>query len=281
MSEKFTVTPMSETLELKPGETYEGYILISNPEDSEGDFDFQVEVAPYGVTGNDYKADLTTSSARTLLAEWVKVTNATGVVKPNEKVRVEYTITVPEDAAGGGQYAALVVSKNSHGEVENANIGVSNVYGMASILYARIDGEINRAGEVMENSIPGFTTSLPVSSSVMLKNDGNVHEDANIYISIKNMLNGETIYPKEGQSGGITEEILPGTTRYLAQSIQDISPLGIYEVKQTIQYLDHEDVATQVLIACPIWFMFLVFVTVCSIISFIISRIIKRKKSKE
>ena len=281
MSEKFTVAPMSQTLELKPGETYEGYILVSNPEDSGVDFDFQVEVAPYGVTGNDYKADLTTSSARTLLAEWVKVTNATGIVKPNEKVRVEYTITVPEDAAGGGQYAALVVSQNTHGEVEHANIGVSNVFGMASVLYAKVDGEINHSGEVMENSIPGFTTSLPVSSSVMLKNDGNVHEDADIYISIKNVLNGEMVYPKDGQSGGVTEEILPGTTRYLTQSIQDISPLGIYEVKQTISYLDHEDVTTQVLIACPIWFMFLVFVTVCSIISFIISRIIKRKKSKE
>ena len=43
MSEKFTVTPMSNTLNLKAGETYEGYILISNPENSEGDFDYLVE----------------------------------------------------------------------------------------------------------------------------------------------------------------------------------------------------------------------------------------------
>ena len=281
MSEKFTVTPMSNTLNLKAGETYEGYILISNPENSEGDFDYLVEVAPYGVTNNNYDADLTTASGRTLLAEWVKISNATGIIKPNEKVRVEYTITVPEDAAGGGQYAALVVSKNTHGEVVNANIGVSNVFGMASILYATIDGEIDRSSEVLENSIPGFTTNLPVVSSIMLKNDGNIHEEANIYISIKNVLNGEKVYPKEGSTGGIQEEILPGTTRYLTESIQDISPLGIYEVTQTVQYLDQDHITTQILIACPIWFMFLAFVTVCSILSFIVSRIIKHKKSKE
>ena len=280
MSEKFTVTPMSNTLELKAGETYEGYILISNPEDSDSDFEFQVEVAPYGVIGNDYTADLTTSSARTKLAEWTKINNPTGTVSPNEKVRVEYTITVPEDAAGGGQYAALVVSKNSHGIISDSTVGIENVFGMASILYAKIDGEIDRAGEVLENSVPGFTTTIPVSSSVMLKNDGNVHEEANIYLSIKNVLNGEIVYPKEGSSGGIQEEIMPGTTRYLAQSIQDISPLGIYEVTQTINYLDNENITTQVIIACPIWFIFLVFVTVCSIISFIISSIINRKKSK-
>ncbi len=280
MSEKFTVTPTSNTIDLKPGETHEGYIMVSNPQDSKEDFDYSVEVSPYGVVGNDYKADLTTSSARTMLAQWVTIKNPTGTVKPNEKVRVEYTITVPEDAAGGGQYAALVVSKNSNTEVTDANIGVNNVFGIASVLYAKIDGEINRSGDVLENSIPGFTTNLPVASSVMLKNDGNVHEDADIYLSIKNVLNGETVYPKDGQSGGITEEIMPGTTRYLTQNIQNISPLGIYEVKQTVQYLDSEHVTTQILVACPIWFMFLVFVTVCSIAAFIVSCILKHKHRK-
>ena len=115
----------------------------------------------------------------------------------------------------------------------------------------------------------------------MVNNNGNSHEPANIYLEIKNVLNGEIIYPKEGDSGGITEEIMPGTTRYLQKNIQDISPLGIYEVTQTVDYLDNTNVTSHIMVACPIWFMFLVFVTICSIISFIISRILKRKKSKE
>ena len=34
MSSAFTVTPMSNILELKPGETYEGYLLVACPDNS-------------------------------------------------------------------------------------------------------------------------------------------------------------------------------------------------------------------------------------------------------
>ena len=280
MENAFTVTPMSNAIELKPGETYEGDILISNPENSKTDFDYKVEVMPYGVIGNDYNADFTSSSKNTEMVNWVKVVNPTGSIAPNDKTHIKYTITVPADAAGGGQYAALVIGKNDGGTISDG-IGVQNVYSIASLIFAQIDGEIVHGGEVIENSIPGFVTELPAVASVMIKNDGNVHEPANVYLTIKNVFNGQTVYPKEGDSGGINEEIMPGTTRYMTKNIQDISPLGIYEITQTIDYLGEKHVTTQTMIACPIWFLFLLFVTICSIISFIISRIIKRKKSKE
>lgn len=280
MDNAFTVMPMSNAIELKPGEVYQGSILISNPEDTKTDFEYKVDVMPYGVIGNEYQADFTANTPNTEMANWIKVDNPTGTVAPNDKVHINYTITVPKDAAGGGQYAALLISKNDDSLV-NEGVGVQNIYSIASLIYAEIDGEINHEGEVLENSIPGFVTGLPTNSNVMLKNDGNVHEPANIYLQIKNVLNGEIVYPKEGNTGGIQEEILPGTTRYLTTSIQDISPLGIYEITQTIDYLGESNVTTQIMVACPIWFMFLVFVTVCSIISFIVSRIIKRKKTKE
>lgn len=281
MSSAFTVTPMSNVLELKPGETYEGFLLVACPDDSKDDFSYHVEVSPYSVIGKEYNADLTTISNSTAITNWIKISNPTGTIKPNESVRVKYTISVPEDAPGGGQYAALVVNKGIDGSNTSESIGINNVFGIASVVYARIDGEINHSGEVLENTIPGFTTNLPAVSNVMIKNDGNVHELADIYLKIKNVFNGETVYPKEGSSGGIEEVVMPGTTRYLQQNIKDISPLGIYEITQTIDYMGQSNVVTQTMVVCPIWFMFLVFVTVCSIISYIISRVLKRKKSKE
>lgn len=280
MDNAFTVTPMSNAIELKPGDVYQGDILISNPQDSKSNFDFKVEVMPYGVIGNEYNADFTSSAKNTEIVNWIKVENSTGSIPPNDKVHINYSITVPTDAPGGGQYAALVISKNDNGLVSEG-VGVQNIYSIASLIYAKIDGEIIRDGEVLENSFPGFVTGFPTTTNIMVNNNGNSHEPANIYLEIKNVLNGEIIYPKEGDSGGITEEIMPGTTRYLQKNIQDISPLGIYEVTQTVDYLDNTNVTSHIMVACPIWFMFLVFVTICSIISFIISRILKRKKSKE
>ncbi len=280
MGSSFTVTPMSNAIELKPGETYEGDILISVPEASTSDFDYKVEVMPYGVIGNEYNADFTSSSKNTEMVNWIKVANPTGTIAPNGKTHIKYTITVPSDAAGGGQYAALLIGKND-GEPISEGFGVQNVYSIASLIYAKIDGEIIHEGEVLENSIPGFVTGFPATASVMLKNEGNVHESANVYLKIKNVFNGQTVYPKEGDSGGVNEEIMPGTTRYMTKNIQDISPLGIYEVTQTIDYLGTQHVVTQTMIACPIWFMFLLLVTISSIIAFIISRFRKHKKTKE
>lgn len=280
MNDSFTVTPMSNAIELKPGETYEGDILVSVPEASTSDFNYKVEVKPYGVIGNDYNADFISSSKNTDMVNWIKVANPTGTIAPNGKTHIKYTITVPSDAAGGGQYAALLIGKND-GESFSEGFGVQNVYSMASLIFAQIDGEIIHEGEVLENFVPGFVTGFPATASVMIKNDGNVHEPANVYLKIKNVFNGETVYPKEGDSGGVNEEIMPGTTRYLTKNIQDISPLGIYEVTQTIDYLGNRHITTQTMIACPVWFMFLLFVTICSIITFIISRVLKRKKTKE
>lgn len=280
MDSAFTVTPMSNAIELKPGETYEGDILISNPEDAKADFDYKVEVMPYGVVGTGYNADFTTSSINTQMVNWINIFNPTGTIAPNGKNHVKYTITVPKDAAGGGQYAALVIGKNDGGSVSEG-IGVHNIYSMASLIFAQIDGEIIHTGEILDQSVPGFVIGFPATTSVTLKNDGNVHESADVYLKIVNVLNGQTVYPKEGDSGGISENIMPGTTRYMTKNIQDISPLGIYEVTQTINYLGNQHITTQTMIACPIWFLILFSVTICSIIGFIISRVVKHKKSKE
>ena len=279
MDGAFTVTPMSNAIELKPGDVYEGDILVSNPQDSKSDFDYKVEIMPYGVIGNNYDADFASLTQNTEIVNWISVKNPTGTIAPNGKVHIEYTITVPIDAPGGGQYAAIQIGKDIKEEMTES-FGVQNVYSIASLIYAKIDGEIIRDGEIIQNSFPGFVTGLPANTEVMLKNGGNSHEPANIYLKIKNVLTGEVVYPKNGESGGINEEIMPGTTRFFQKSIQDISPLGVYEVTQTVKYLGESNVSSHLMFVCPIWFMLLVFVTVCSIIALIVSRILKRKKGK-
>ena len=193
MNDSFTVTPMSNAIELKPGETYEGDILVSVPEASTSDFNYKVEVKPYGVIGNDYNADFISSSKNTDMVNWIKIANPTGTIAPNGKTHIKYTITVPSDAAGGGQYAALLIGKND-GESFSEGFGVQNVYSMASLIFAQIDGEIIHEGEVLENFVPGFVTGFPAAASVMIKNDGNVHEPANVYLKIKNVFNGVSNY---------------------------------------------------------------------------------------
>ena len=51
-SNAFVVSPMSKTVELKPGDKYEDYLLVTNPQDATKDFHYKISVAPYGIVGD-------------------------------------------------------------------------------------------------------------------------------------------------------------------------------------------------------------------------------------
>ena len=89
MNNTFTLLPMSQRFLLMPGKVTEGSIKIVNPADATEDFSYKVTVTPYGVVGEDYKADLETDSTRTAIAKWIEIEEPTGKIKPNESKEVK------------------------------------------------------------------------------------------------------------------------------------------------------------------------------------------------
>lgn len=261
----FTVTPMSQKIELEAGQVYEGSIVVANPANAANDFHYKVEVSPYGVIGEDYLMDLSNQSEYSQIANWIEIDEPTGTLKPNETRDIYFTITVPENAPSGGQYAALMVSSENN-NTASSGLAINNVFEMASVIYAKIAGETVRAGEVSSFSIPGFVTGMPITTGVTITNDGNSHETAKIALEIKSFFAASPLYPTPEDDGIISELILPNTTRYITRDIDGISSLGIYEVKETVNYLGQNTTFTQTVVSCPIWFMALVFVTVMAVI---------------
>lgn len=265
----FMVTPMSQRVALDAGAAYEGYIVIANPADATEDFHYKVVASPYNVLDEQYTADFLTRSDHSQIVDWITVENPTGILKPNETTKVHYKINVPSTAPAGGQYAAFVVSSNI-GEISTNSVSINNIFEMASILYAEVDGDIVHKGEILGTDIPGFVTVTPIVASVAVRNDGNVHEAAQISLEVRNHFSAERIYPAADESGTIEETILPGTTRYVTRDISNISPLGIYDVVQTVSFMGNSETMHQVIVVCPIWFMALTFVTIISVIVAII-----------
>lgn len=276
----FTVTPMSHNVNLKAGDTYEGTLTVANPANASQDFYYKVEVSPYAVVGDDYRADFGTVSTRSEIAKWIKIDEPTGVLKPNETRKVKFTINVPETAPAGGQYAALMVSSNNE-EAADDGVSINSVFEMASIIYAQIEGETIRDGEMKEISIPGFVTTVPIKVGAMLTNNGNSHEVARIALEVKSFFSAQPIYPQPGEDGIINEVIMPDTSRYVTRDITGISPLGVYEVTQTINYLGENYQVKQTVIACPIWFMALVLFTLTAIAIAIVARVKKRRVNRK
>lgn len=276
----FTVLPMSQRFALTPGGSVRGKITIVNPADATEDFHYQVSVTPYGVTDEDYTADLTTDSNRTMIAKWIKIDEPTGAIKPNESKEITFTINVPNDAPGGGQYATIAVSSDEQ-TTKDDGVAVHNVFEMASVVYGMVAGETMHEGEILENNVPGFVVNNPVTLSALISNGGNVHEDASVVITVSNFFTGQVILPTEEDDGQYSELIMPETTKHIEREISGMPALGVMKVSQTIYYQGEVSAVEKNVIICPIWFLILLVATIAAIVVTIVMIVKKHRHGKK
>ena len=281
MKNAFTVSPMSQKITLKPGETYHGFIKVANPAAATEDFYYKVELYPYFITGDDYETDFETMSDWSRIVEWTTIENPTGVLKPNGVEKIYFTIDVPYNVPGGGQYMMLGVSSDNPFEAEEGSFSVQNIYEMASLVYADVEGEINHSGRILENEIPSFVTTDKPYVLTKINNTGNVHETAVVAITVKNNFTGETIMPKEGEDNSFESVIMPESTRTLKREITNLPPLGVFEVTENVSYMGEEMVTSTAVVLCPVWFIILVLFTIISIIELLFYGRYKRRKKLE
>ena len=275
----FTLTPMSQKINLVAGQVYNGYITVVNPYESMDELIYKVEVAPYSIKDENYVADFLSDSDRSLIVDWITVENPTGTLLPGEKAKVKYSIQVPEGAPAGGQYAAFMVS-SCNDETADDGIMIKSILEMASILYAGVDGEYVRKGEIAGIEMPGFVVKTPIGINSLFKNEGNVHETAKISFEVRNAILGDLVYPKTKGEGVYEEIIMPQSTRYVTYEINEVPSLGIYNVSQTIEYMGETYTANQMVVACPIWFMALLIVTIIVSIASIVFSTRRRRLKK-
>lgn len=278
-SNVFSIMPMNQRFLLTPGETYEGTVTVVNPADAVADFSYKAEVTPYSVLGAEYAADLATMKDQSEIVKWITIENPTGVIKPNEVADIKFKITVPESAAGGGQYATIVVGSDKEVQATES-VTVSNVFEMASIIYATVEGSIDHVGQITGHHVPVFVLQGPVEVSNSFLNDGNTHEDVSIVTRVTNFVTGEVLVPSAENTGEYKDVIMPGTERMTVQEIKDAPALGLINIEQTIYYMGASMTEHNVVVVCPIWFMVLVLVTISAIIATIVRIVIKHRRKR-
>ncbi len=275
----FTILPMSQRFYLEPGKVYTGKITVVNPVDATSDFAYKASISPYGVVGGDYTADLTTNYNRSIITNWIKILEPTGKVPPNGSKDIEFTITVPENAPSGGQYATIAVSSDSD-QKSGDGVAVQSVFEMASIIYANVAGETVRSGEIIKNNVPGFSTMTPIMVGAVIENGGNIHEDATFIIKISDVFSGKVILPTEEDNGQYNEIIMPETTKQVTRNISNLPAIGVVKVSQTIYYNGKVSTVEKNVLICPIWFMVLMILTLASIVTAIVVTVKKHRKKK-
>ena len=290
----FTVSPQDQEYVLAPGQSVTGGVEATNPKDAEGEFYYIAEVVPYSVSDDGkYTTNFEATDDHTDIVNWVTMSDddesglkeVHGVLKPGETEKAYYTITVPKDARGGGQYFAVRVKTDVDAAQKAENddtVVIKEVIGIASLVFVEVSGDITVKGEITDNNIPSFFLAPPINASFVVKNEGNTHAKISYFLQVFPLFSDEEVYTTEEKMD--TKYVLPGASRTIVQSWENTPQIGIFKVRQTVYYdsMDNEPSVTEkMVIVCPIWLLFLIIFVIAALVIWIVMKIRSGKKNSK
>ena len=272
------VVPSYFDLELKPGEVYNGEFTVIN--DGSGDVDLKTNISPYSAKNDEngeYKIDFATESEYNMIKGWTSVSDNSIIVEKGGEAKVKFSITVPNDAPGQGQYEyiSVVASSNKSG-AEGISIGQNAEIG--TVIYAKVDGkEIDRTAKISSHDINGFMFNPPITATSTVENNGNVHATASYILRVFPFFGGESLYNNEEDPDKQT--LLPKTRRYYVTKWDNAPSIGIFKVESEVRIFDEVSKIEKIVIVCPMWVLILIAVFIVAVIFWIVSRVKARKDS--
>ena len=258
------VSPTKQRVTIDPGTSYSGSFEVHNA--GQEDFSYTVYVTPYTVLDDRYSISYDSKNQYSYISDWVTFSKTEGHLDPDEEQVINFTVDVPADAPGGGQYAAFMVeTADTRGQ---HNIGVINRVGM--VFYASVSGTTNRCANIIDNKINGFSFAPPISASSLLENCGNVHGDAEYTLTVWPLFSHEEIYTNEENPD--SKIILPDTRRFSTTSWDNAPSIGLFWVEHTIKIFDKTSSAQHLVIICPLWLIIIVLAFIIAVIFHLVSR---------
>lgn len=274
------LSPSNQTISLTPGQEYRGNITIVNVGNSP--YDFSLSATPYQVDSETYDLNFAANNVYTQLYTWISFSERTYHINPGQTIEAEFIVKVPDGAAGGGQYAAIMA--RAEGITDGGSM-VQVIPQVASLIYGRVNGpEMTPEGEIAEQTIPGFILGGPLEVTETVYNTGNV--DFKVYhaLTITDFFSGEEVFNSDTKNadgykiGSNTSVVLPGTSRKQTLVWENTPKIGVVRVKQTVMFLEEEVNTEQVVIFCPLWVVLSVICLVALGILWIILAVRHRKR---
>lgn len=286
---EFALAPMYEKIILNPGDNFTGSFDVINMSDGGSVIDYETEVNCYFVDEN-YNDIYSGDSSWCKMKDWITInSNKGGRLEADDKNSIVYTISVPENAAGGGQYATIMVTADIAKEDTDSNVGQDKSEGVdtgikerktiAYLIYAEITGDVIRQGDIVDVNIPSFLLSGNIIGASAIKNTGNTHGVATYKLQVFPLFSNEEIFTNEEDPQAHT--ILPDRTYYSETAWENTPAVGIFNVVYTAEF---EGVTTQIsklVIKCPIWLLFIVVFAIVVLIIWIVMRVRTHRKKND
>lgn len=285
MDTVMTISPPSQRIILVPGEDYEGSISVSSSSTSKNDLDYSVTIGAFNYVrdenGNvDYEdVDTDTINGYNQIMEWIELKKEKGTVARGKTEEIPFVIHVPENAPAGGQYATIIVQDDTKSDaVGGGGVSIENTIRFAANLIAVVTGETNNNGAILENNIPSFILNNQLSATSLVKNDGNIHTDAEYILQLWPLFSDEEIYTNEEDPE--TSLVMPETERYHSKTIEGLPTVGIFRAKQTVKIFGETSIVEKIVIVCPLWLLFLILFVIIALIIWIFTKVKGSKKRK-
>lgn len=274
------VRPAEQSIDLVPNQTFTGSVKVKNI--GRLPFTATFSTRPYQVLNENYDPDFSTENSYTKLHNWITFDKTEVQIQPGQEVEVFFTVTVPGDIPGGGQYAAVIVETRDGADEDAA---IRQVGQIAALVYAHVAGEEHIGAVLMAHSLPGFRLGSPFEASATVKNDGNIDFRLSHTLTVYDFFTGkEVLTPSavvDGKTpGAATPIVLPATSRTSTLSWKGAPQLGVFRAVQKIAFLDQEYTFEKIVILCPIWLAGIIVLFVALMVIWIILRIRKRKRSR-
>lgn len=276
-----TMSPMRERVTLNPGDSYKSAFKIRNPETSSNNFSYRIYNQPYYRNENN-EVIFENVGNRSQILDWLTIDSSkTGTLEPGETRTIEFSITVPENAPAGGQYATITVGSDPDATESSASGSalIKESVAIGYTIFAEITGTTIHQGEVTNADVPSFLFFGNISGSSVIKNTGNTHSQAYYKLQVFPLFSDEEIYTNEENPD--KHLILPDRTVYSETVWKDTPLAGIFNVKYTVEFEGTTTTVSKLVIICPVWLLFIIVFAILALVVWVCTRIKKHRKIKE
>lgn len=197
-----------------------------------------VNFAPQGESGSGkFLPVFEDETDNSTLAQWIHITNEPVAIQAEQSVAIPFEITVPDDAAPGGHFAAILIGTKPIDTNKEIQVRTSQV--VASLFFVRVAGDVQEEGIIREfRTVHGFVDTPKADFEVRFENKGNVHLQPQGEIQITNMWGKERgIIPINRQTH--FGNVLPESIRKFEFSWTgepSLSDIGRYKAELTLAY---------------------------------------------
>lgn len=269
------LSPASRRLSLEPGKVLEDTLKVENT--GERDIDIQIYATPYFVVAGTSDPNFEADNRYTQISRWITFLDDKGEYRDQlflnldvgESKDIRYKISIPEDVAGGGQYAnifAETIPDETQGITTSTRVGMT--------IYAGVAGETRTGSEILEvkSSHISFTGIVNVAADI--KNTGNVDFQSSLEVTLS------TLFGKDFAKDTAVVSVLPEATKVVSTKLEG-PKIGIFRVHYKVKALDAISEKTHLVFVAPLFVVVLGFILIGLLGIAIVYLITKKTKRKD